>query len=353
MSMTNKPVEPSMEEILASIRKIIAEEPIGTRSDPMGYKPKAPVRAETSQKLTPAPEALAIDDVLDMAGGSGLSPAAGARDGAVSGDGAASKSADASWNPGRPAGAATSTATPQTSHAAEAKTATNGAARGDELEPVASERADTFGATVPGRTAEPETTVEQPVAQRVDAALSEAQKRVERHLGSLPDVAERPAPLGLRSIREPARPDASKSATGGGLSARVAAAQAPAEPVAVEAQAALGDKGRAMNGSAGAAATAATAPAKQAESTPAAKTEHVEVRASEAKPAAAAAKIEAHAADPSKTAAGKPSLEEAVAEMLRPMLSTWLDTNLPRIVQDVVREQMAKAPLPGTDKPAG
>ena len=354
MSMTNKPVEPSMEEILASIRKIIAEEPIGTRPDPMGHKPKAPSRAEVPQKLNSAPEALAIDDVLDMAGGAGSSPAAGARNGAASGNGAASKSTDASWNLGKPAGAATSTAAPQTSQAAEAKTATNGAARRDEPEPVAPERADTFGATVPGRTAEPET-VEQPVAQRVDdVALSEAQKRVERHLGSLPDVAERPAPLGLRSIREPARPDASKSAAGGGLIARVAAAQAPAEPLAAEAQAALGDKGRAMNGgSAGAAATAATAPAKQAESTPAAKTVHVEVRASEAKPAAAAAKIEAHAADPSKTAAGKPSLEEAVAEMLRPMLSTWLDTNLARIVQDVVREQVAKAPLPGTDKPAG
>jgi cell pole-organizing protein PopZ len=168
--------------------------------------------------------------------------------------------------------------------------------------------------------------------------------------------------LGLRSIREPARPDTSKSAAGGGLIARVAATQAPAEPVAVDAQAALGDKGRAVNGSAGAATTAATAPAKQAESTPAAKTEHVEVRGAEAKtaavaatPTAAAAKVEVHAADPAMAAAGtpKPSLEEAVAEMLRPMLSTWLDANLARIVQDVVREQMAKAPLPGTDKPAG
>ena len=361
MSMTNKPVEPSMEEILASIRKIIAEEPIGTRPDPVNQAPKASARTETAQKLGPAPEALAIDDVLDMAGGAGLST------GGVERNGAVSKGTDGGWSLGKPAGAAAASgaAARQASHAMK-PLAANGVAgnlesarspaRGEEIKPAAPDRSDTFGATIPGRAAETDASGDRSAAVRQDVALSEARQKVERHLGTLPDVAERPAPLGLRSIREPVRPDTTKSAAGG-LVARVAATQAPAEPVAVDTQAALGDKGRAVSGSVGAAATVANPPAKQAVSTPAAKTEHVEARGAEARtaavaatPAAAAAKAEA-----AKAAAGnpKPSLEEAVAEMLRPMLSTWLDTNLPRIVQDVVREQMAKAPLPGTDKPAG
>lgn len=333
--MTNKPVEPSMEEILASIRKIIAEEPIGTRPDPVNHALKASPRLDASQKPSPAPEALAIDDVLDMAGGAGSSPGAGAR------NGAASQSTDASWNLGKPVGAAVSTATPQTSHAAEAKAASNGAARSEEFKPAASERSDAFGATVPGRVAEAETAVERPAAQRADVALSEAQKKVERHLGSLPDVAERPAPLGLRSVREPSR-DAKPAA--GSLMGRVAATHTS------DSASADGDRVRA----AGASATVTQAPAKQAESTPAAKTDRVDTRPSDAKTAAADATPAAAKAEPAKPAGqSKTSFEEAVAEMLRPMLSTWLDTNLPRIVQEAVREQMAKTPLPGKDKPAG
>lgn len=117
MSMTNKPVEPSMEEILASIRKIIAEEPIGTRPDPVSHHvPKASQRLDSPQKLSAAPEALAMDDVLDMAGGSGRSPGSGAH------NGAAVKSADAGWSLGNPAGAATSATsavTTRTSHTSE------------------------------------------------------------------------------------------------------------------------------------------------------------------------------------------------------------------------------------------
>jgi cell pole-organizing protein PopZ len=331
MSMTNKPVEPSMEEILASIRKIIAEEPIGTRPDPVNPALKASPRSDASQKLSPLPEALAIDDVLDMAGGAGSSPGASAR------NGAASKSTDAGWNLGKPVGATVSTATPQTSHATEAKAAGNGAAHSEEVKPAVAQRSDTFGTTVPGRAAERETAVERPAAPRVDVALSEAQKKVERHLGSLPDVAERPAPLGLRSVREPNR-DAKPAA--GSLMGRVAAAHVPTESVAD-----IQTKAHTANGAAGASAVAASATAKQAEATAAAKTESVATGATAAKAAAAAAApATAAKTEPAKPAAGsaKTSLEEAVAEMLRPMLSTWLDTNLPRIVQEVVREEMAK-----------
>lgn len=336
MSMTNKPVEPSMEEILASIRKIIAEEPIGTRPDPVSHHvPKAAQRLDSSQKLSAVPEALAMDDVLDMAGGSGGSPGAGAH------NGAAVKSADAGWSLGKPAGAATSAAfAAHASQTAEVK-ADNGPARPEELKP-APDRSDTPGATVPGRTAELET-AERPVPHRPDGALSEAQKKVERHLGSLPEVAERPAPLGLRSIREPSR-----DAKAGSLLGRVAAAQGLAEPPA--------DAHVKTRAASGAVAAGTGSTAKQAEATPAAKTDHAAVgTAGEAKTAAAPAAAAVAKPEPAKPAAGtsKTSLEEAVAEMLRPMLGTWLEANLPRIVEEVVREHVAKAPVPGKDKPAG
>lgn len=354
MSMTNKPVEPSMEEILASIRKIIAEEPIGTRPDPVSHAPKA------SPKLGPAPEALAIDDVLDMAGGAGVHPGAGAR------NGAASSGTDKSWSLGKsaasPSGSAAAashgTGTPAANGGAATSESATRTPAAEELKPAAPDRSDAFGATIPGR-ADTDASADRAAVPRPDAALSEARQKVERHLGSLPDVAERPAPLGLRSIREP-RLDTTKSAAGG-LLARVAATHAPAEPVAADGQPAPADKARAANGATVAAATVANPPVKHTEAMPVAKADQAGERAegkaaaATATAAASAEKAEARAAEPAKAAPGntKTSLEEAVAEMLRPMLSTWLDANLARIVQDVVREQMAKTPLPGKDKPAG
>jgi cell pole-organizing protein PopZ len=61
MPRPDKGTEPSMEEILASIRKIIAEEPIGTRSEPVqrealsAVTPVAPVREEAAVAGTRAP----------------------------------------------------------------------------------------------------------------------------------------------------------------------------------------------------------------------------------------------------------------------------------------------------------
>jgi cell pole-organizing protein PopZ len=218
------------------------------------------------------------------------------------------------------------------------------AVRTDETKPAAGERSsDPLGSTVPGHKAELETPPDRSAAQSVDAALSEAQKKVERHFGSLPEPAERPAPLGLRSIRDPLR-DVKPA---GGLMSRVAAATqaAAAEPVA--------DKVRGANGTAGAATTSAAAmTAKQAETTPAAKTVGASTTA-EAKTAGSTTASAAVQSEAAKTAAGaaKPSLEEAVAEMLRPMLNTWLEANLSRIVEQVVREHVAKTPVPGKDKP--
>lgn len=324
--MTNKPLEPSMEEILASIRKIIAEEPIGTRPDPISHPvPKAP-RSDASQRLNPAPEALAMDDVLDMA--AGQSPSGAARNGILA-NGVVGGGAGLS----KPAAV-------QTAHPLEDKATTNVAARADEAKPTAGERSK----DALGRGAELDTPPERSAAQSVDAALSEAQKKVERHLGSLPEPAERPAPLGLRSIRDPLR-DVKPA---GGLMSRVAAATqaAAAEPVA--------DKVRGANGAAGAATTAGT-PSKQAETAPAAKPDGASANAAAQTKAVTATPASTTQAEPAKPAAGqtKASLEEAVAEMLRPMLNTWLEANLARIVEQVVREHVATTPLPSKDKPTG
>ena len=328
-----------MEEILASIRKIIAEEPIGTRPDPAGQ------RAKPSPKLGSVPEALAIDDVLDMAGG--------ASNGGTDKSRSLGKPA-ASPAPGNAASASQGIGAPAANGGAGSIDTATRAAAAEELKPASPDRSGPFGATIPEQTAEADAS-----AARSGGALSEARQKVERHLGSLPDVAERPAPLGLRSIREP-RLDTGKSAAGG-LLGRVAATNARAEPVGADALPAPADKTRSGNGTAGAALTAANPPAKPTDAVPAAKAGQGEGRAeanaaaAAAIPAAAAEKVEARAAEPAKAAGANPkaSLEEAVAEMLRPMLSTWLEANLPRIVQEVLREQMAKTPLTGKDKPAG
>jgi cell pole-organizing protein PopZ len=47
------------------------------------------------------------------------------------------------------------------------------------------------------------------------------------------------------------------------------------------------------------------------------------------------------------------AFEDAVAEMLRPMLRDWLDANLPRLVQQALREEMSKSSLPGKDNTGG
>jgi cell pole-organizing protein PopZ len=331
MSMTNKPVEPSMEEILASIRKIIAEEPIGTRPDPVHQQAgKAAPRSDGGPKRSPMLEALAIDDVVDMAGGAGQSPGTGGRSASANGAHGGASGQD-------------KRAAPQSTQAVEATLTGNGAARAEEAKPSADARSpDALGATVPGRKAELDTPPERPAAQSVDAVLSEAQKKVDRHFGSLPEPAERPAPLGLRSIRDPLR---DVRAAAGSLTSRVAAAtQAAAEPVV--------DKVRVGNGVAGAATTAAVATATQAETT-ATKTDATAAKATAQTTAAAPTPVSATQSESTKPAAGqtKASLEEAVAEMLRPMLNTWLEANLPRIVEQVVREHVAKTPLPGKDKP--
>ena len=47
-------------------------------------------------------------------------------------------------------------------------------------------------------------------------------------------------------------------------------------------------------------------------------------------------------ASPQIVRSGETSLEGMVREMLRPMLAEWLDTNLPPMVEDLVRQEIAQ-----------
>ena len=84
----------------------------------------------------------------------------------------------------------------------------------------------------------------------------------------------------------------------------------------------------------------------------------------EAKPVAAAAPQGAVAPDPAPMAAvsapavlpptagqGEPTrtMEDTVAELLRPMLRQWLDTNMPRVVEKALRVELAASAKPKTD----
>jgi hypothetical protein len=49
--------------------------------------------------------------------------------------------------------------------------------------------------------------------------------------------------------------------------------------------------------------------------------------------------------------AGVKSLEETVREMLKPLLVQWLNENMPRIINDALRQEMASSGLlPGVGK---
>ena len=49
----------------------------------------------------------------------------------------------------------------------------------------------------------------------------------------------------------------------------------------------------------------------------------------------------APASEPART------LEDSVADMLRPMLQRWVDDNMPRIIEKALRVEVARAAKPG------
>ena len=397
MSRPDKAVEPSMEEILASIRKIISEEPIGTRPSPSdGQAPTGefgryePGADPAVPPLQPAPrrvEAVGLDDVLGLAQGSAADVAGGTA--------------------GRPTGLAKPAASePRVSLPAGdgSPSATNGAVPAspggpDTAKPSASTsprhangQAGTHetAASIP-RPADDAAKAPRPSVD-ADAALSEARAKIERHLGTPPKVDAAPLP-GLKSIRDmefrglKPRPDAETrpKSTADGLMARVAAAGAQREMPAAGAQRETSAAGAQRETSAAgarpetalagpdapAAAKAApdqttvgqtapgqSAPGKTAEAPPArdepakmppaAATPDPDRQTTQPHPAQRPAQTAPAGAAPASGERAR-AFEDAVAEMLRPMLREWLDANLPRLAQQALREEMAKSSLPGKD----
>lgn len=386
MSRPDK-VEPSMEEILASIRKIISEEPIGTRpsasdeqrtNDALGrYEPGA----EPAFSSQPAPrrprgsDAVGIDDARDLAQGAmqatglagdrsrTLAKPAGAEVRPM--PSASHPGAAVDQNPGRPGSGGVEGPSPGPS---QARRDLNG------------HRESELGPSVPRHAADATKAAQSSVDG--DAALSAARAKIERHLGTpaKSDGADRPLMLGLKSIRDAdfhgAKPHAEPESAGkpgtGGLMARVAAAN-PDSQSATTNSAAPAQAGPPVGANGAADASTAKAAAQKAADSPAApnaeagkqrtpdaaaKSANEEKR--EAAPMQIDAKPPANASPAAASKAATPlagerarAFEDAVAEMLRPMLREWLDANLPRLVQQALREEMAKTALPGKDNPTG
>jgi uncharacterized protein len=372
MSRPDKAVEPSMEEILASIRKIISEEPIGTRpsaSDaqaPVGefgrYEPGADPEVPSLQPVPRRAEAVGLDDILGLAQGS----AADFPGGDAGRQAGLAKPAAAEPRVSPPAadgGSPAANGVVPASHGGPDTAKPSGSTSAREANGLAGAHETAAPASLPSDDAAkaPRPSVD------ADAALSEARARIERHLGTPPKVDAAPLP-GLKSIRDmefrgnKPRPDSesTQSSVAGGLMARVKAAGARPEaaPAGNAAQAQTAPAQRSAAGSP--ASTGADTASDNAAEVP------IPVRQEPARqPAPGASAVAADAARPQHvaqrpaqavpTAVGPASserprgLEDAVAEMLRPMLREWLDANLPRLVQQALREEMAKSPLPGKD----
>lgn len=338
--------EQSMEEILASIRKIIAEEPIGTRSETASQgrghaNPSLPTNAPASPSAQRAGTsgAISIDDVLDLT--DGASAEANARPaGSINSAPAANGAAHRRWSFANPFGGAQPSKAAETAPERsrngvreEAKAAspvaerTPGAAGGPDL-----------GDVVPDQAEKPAAAHNGPTPPEADPVLVEAREKVARHLGKPVTEAERPAPLGLRSIRDPASLESKPQEP----------ARKPAPDGLVARTAAVPQFDKEANGG------RATAVASQSRHTAAAPASAE--RQSDGKAAGAGQAIGESQQGGGGSGSGTPesahgarTLEATIAEMLRPVLREWLDANLPRMVQQVLREEMSKSPLPGKD----
>ncbi|MDE2229701.1 MAG: DUF2497 domain-containing protein [Alphaproteobacteria bacterium] len=91
---------------------------------------------------------------------------------------------------------------------------------------------------------------------------------------------------------------------------------------------------------------AAPEPPPAVAETPAAPVEHSDRVISESAAAASIAVLtELARAAPRSAATGTPgdrALEDATRELLKPLLKAWLDTNLPAIIERIVREEIAR-----------
>lgn len=378
MSGADNPAEQSMEEILASIRKIISEEPIGTRPEtPQASYANASVPASGAAQDPVAPkranggDAISIDDALGL-------PVSPTSERAPSTKlPAANPASERRWSFSNPFGGAQSAKTAQAAPVPGSPPASpnDGANARDgrkpflptfDRDPASSVNGAASGAAAAGRAPTVAGNGAAAAPSEADPALIEAREKVVRHLGKAAADMEGPAALGLKSIRDaatleskPVKPQPKPISDG--LVARTAAvlpssdALEPYSPIARTAasRAPTGERSdaqqagarKADGGTPAASANGAAAPGSiKAQSSDAAAARPGETSSA----SAGAVQTTARAQISGESAR---TLEAAVAELLRPMLREWLDANLPRMVQQVLRDEMSKSPLPNKDVP--
>jgi cell pole-organizing protein PopZ len=382
MQKPEKAPEPSMEEILASIRKIIAEEPIGSRPGPAplpvspevrkGAPPGGP-RERIEPSGFPAPrrdgephahysveDALAdlIDDVPARS-----SPASGR-----SAPDATPQASSTNPVPGSPA-----MPEPQRPSWLFARPSTVPAPSGAPAV-VGGGTDSPQGRSLPPLDAAPPLSPQPSAATVPDRAGGTASK-LERQadLGPvLPAAGQTKAP-GTDGAGKPFGPRPLAGDTINRPNDRETA-EAPA------ARSPKGEETRAPGGASSAATQSAAAPSiepkseiqRKAEPGPLPRNEAGPLPRKETSPledlakglagarqdvipARPAPQREASAPAPASVSAAAPvrSLEDTVADLLRPMLRDWLDANMPRIVEKALRVELAEgAKRPSTSDPA-
>ena len=379
MSRTEKAPEPSMEEILASIRKIIAEEPVGSRPAPLPMPPAPEPGGATSSSpqfhatdrgepgALPFPGRASADapsysvedafaDLIEDAPAKLDQPSLTGRNEATRTESAAAAASQPTHvEDDRPAwlfGRNSAVPAPQGGGAAPLPL-TGGAAlsaleilrqnaRPDLVGPD-SAKAEEPAAARPlpeTRPTDPRLPTAAPLPSQDDmAAVRPAQSRA-----PLPDLDVSRV---LGAGREPAAADAARGEVPRSVDTPKPAAPAAVEPAQRKPISALDTLAQGLAGGPGLAAAkpelraepkAEIKPEPKREPVPVAKVEPV-VQAAKPAPSPEPAEVPAASAGVSPQMAR--TLEDTVADLLRPMLRDWLDTNMPRIVEKALRVELA------------
>jgi hypothetical protein len=361
MNKSEKAAEPSMEEILASIRKIIAEEPLAGRSAPATGAP-SPGRVATPAAAQAAPAPATRMARADLARSTPSRTGPEGKPGQEEDDLAdllEPAPPRAAAPAGRPAAAA-SPAEPAVTRPAPSKARSVDAL--SMLEGLSTARLEGVNGTSPPAPKVPLPPVAAPAPMLPRSAANPAP--MPPAMRDAPPVRETPAPAPA-----PAKWAAPSGIGTGGvlpaasqpdplLGAMPPTPLAPAPPASTDRQrpAASGQPsilqlwgGSAADIAPPVQADVPAAPADGAGASPA----PAAVAGIPPSPASAAAAT-APAPAPAPHEAVR-TLEETVSELLRPMLRQWLDANMPRIVEKALRIEMAESLKPGqpsADKPS-
>lgn len=385
MQKPEKTAEPSMEEILASIRKIIAEEPIGSRSEPARRNPlpvpdpvpskreqaaatgiRAPVPGETRQRAGQEPgikRVIALDDALADLVEQDASEAAGSAANRIP----VAPAPAANLPPITPGAEARQRPSWLSSHAhpipspVPVKVGPHEPPRMVAQLPTprdvlrAAVRSEPEGATVADKQQKPHveaTSAEEgPVlgsrlaAPQPEEAMDSAVAAFARPLQVSGPSGEPPGPV----LRSPSTDSQSTGKPPAGQAAIVVATAGAGDP-------------RTSKTTGYAAVAAPLAPVTTATLAPAAGAVDTATAAASLALSALAQGLAAStvmtgtgandSTDEDTTAVIQPvtqpvrTLEDTVADLLRPMLRQWLDANLPRIVEHALRVELPESIKP-------